>query len=81
MNKKYNEWMSNERDSYLIDLENEILNKYGFHFTKLKKERINHNEWIDLIKRFMDNGVYEEKEFIEYYKIWVLNGGGDEWFQ
>lgn len=81
----FRNWGSVHTDNYLMDLENSILEKGRFgHFTQMKKARADDEEWISLIRKYMDTGVYEteeeQDEFIRRYKLWVQAGGGDVWF-
>lgn len=83
----FRNWGDDHTDNYLMDLENFILDKVdsAWDFIQMKKARADNNEWISLIRKYLDKGVYEtqeeQDEFVQRYKIWVKNGGGDDWFQ
>ena len=65
-------------DNYYMDIENEAFDQWPKLIIKGKK-RILNKEWMNHMKKYLDNNDIDNS--IEKYKDWVLNGGGDEWFQ
>jgi len=70
---------SASKDNYFMDVENEVLHKWDNQLYPMSEylvgtKRLTCEPWIDLIKRHLEDG------YCDLYKIWVEQGGGDEWF-
>ena len=78
MHIKKNEPISDIRDAFYMDFENECLREWGKEVPKGKKRHEN-KEWAEIIKSqvWPHHSDIDFQEYIE----WVENGGGDEWFQ
>tara|TARA_Y100000310_G_C20669641_1_gene809517 strand:+ start:2009 stop:2272 length:264 start_codon:yes stop_codon:yes gene_type:complete len=74
---------------YMMDMENEALESWSREIITGRKRAFN-KEWVNHIGRYLDlcgniHRFYTEDEWklirIHEYRLWVLQGGGDEWFQ
>ena len=68
-----------EKDNYYMDMENSALDKWPKLIIK-GKMRILNKEWLEHIKKYIDYGCGLDIAMEEYIE-WVLQGGGDEWFE
>ena len=73
-------------DSYLMDMENDALHNWdnlADDIVVQKIKRVQNINWINHIRKYIDyDYLHKTKdEAIKEYIEWVLNGGGDDWFQ
>jgi hypothetical protein len=64
-------------DSFMMDLENDILRDFGY--VPKGKKRHADPQWAALVRRNVDPH-HTDVTWCEYVE-WVQGGGGDEWFQ
>ena len=62
-------------DAYFLDLENWCLRHYNTSVLQLGKDRVHDIGWMEMIAEHLDHHTSKE------YRQWVLDGGGEEWFQ
>jgi hypothetical protein len=65
-------------DSFMMDLENEILRDFGAGYVPKGKKRHADPQWAALVRRNVDPH-HTDVTWCEYVS-WVSRGGGDEWF-
>ena len=70
--------VSQGKDIYLMDMENQALNDWKDEIPK-NRERIYNKEWLKHIEKYVDkhNGI---EYAMNLYINWVKAGGGDDWF-
>lgn len=79
--------VSLSRDSYFMDLENDMLRGKWHRPIPTGVSRADYSDWTDLIRKHLDvcagrnfsEDTARATKMAEYIK-WVKAGGGDEWF-
>jgi hypothetical protein len=71
--------MDRERDNFLMDLENELLESFDEGSVLPRgRQRLYDNEWVEHVRE----GIEGHSDVTwEQYVAWVRGDGGDEWFQ
>ena len=71
--------LSTHQNAFMMDFENSCLETYSRIFPHFPKGNLRHEdpEWA----KFMKSEISKSSELTwEEYKMWVEDGGGDEWF-